>query len=162
MSERSIEERQAEFSCDLLDIEQFIVNVDGHEESPLVYRRDDEQLPNRVHFLIPEGANYNITIKYKVKKRPLKKTSFHQIVKKRGFTVRDRKVPMHDDADVNIDEDYVHEAILPHDQVPSGFLVRGQYSGQSFIYEDDEVIWNQDFIFEIIKKGNKPTMGGYD
>ncbi|KAK6202624.1 immunoglobulin E-set [Scheffersomyces amazonensis] len=157
----SIDEKRAEFSCDLFDIEEMHMVVDGFED-PLVFRRNDEILPKQVHYIVPEGSKYKLIIKYKVKNKSLQNLQFEQIIKKHGITIRKRIVPMQESAEVNINKDYLHVAFIPQDTVPSGILVRGQYLGHSYIYEDGKIVWDQPFIIEIVKKGNAPCLGSYD
>ncbi|CAL1198582.1 unnamed protein product [Candida parapsilosis] len=120
------EELLADFENDLVKFISMSLTVEGHDE-PLVFSRDMDPMPQRLHFILPEYSVYYLTIRYKVKQRPLKKLTYHQTVKKGVVKVDTRDLKMIEDAVVNDHEDDgdYHEVTFPAGGVPGGSFLRG-------------------------------------
>ncbi|CAD1809999.1 RHO protein GDP dissociation inhibitor family protein [Candida parapsilosis] len=157
------EELLADFENDLVKFISMSLTVEGHDE-PLVFSRDMDPMPQRLHFILPEYSVYYLTIRYKVKQRPLKKLTYHQTVKKGVVKVDTRDLKMIEDAVVNDHEDDgdYHEVTFPAGGVPGGSFLRGLYPAKSTIRENGEKIWSYNWTIEICKKSQKPSVGGFD
>lgn len=156
------EEIMADFENEQLRIEAMELHIDGHDDKPLVYHREMEDMPQRLHFILPENCVYSVTIKYKVKKQPLRNLTYKQMVKKAGIVVNLRKLHMGDEAHVNIDQDdHTHEVTFPPDNVPGGTFFRGKHPAVSTVYADGKEVWKTKWYIEIVKEGSLPEIGGY-
>ena len=157
------EEILAGFENDLLRFESMSIKIVGFDE-PLEFSRTMDPMPQKLHFTIPEYSIYKLTIRYKVKARPLRVLSYHQTIKRKGIPVDDRNLPMIEDAWVNKhgdDEDF-HEVTFPPSGVPGGSFLRGDYKAKSIVKEEGKPIWSYKWTLEVVKKGTKPTIGGFE
>ncbi|KAL6453703.1 LOW QUALITY PROTEIN: hypothetical protein SBY92_005275 [Candida maltosa Xu316] len=154
------EEILADFENDLVRFEAMSIKIVGFDE-PLEFSRTMDPMPQRLHFILPEYSIYRLTIRYKVKKRPLKSLTYHQTVKKK---IDDRNLHMIEDAWVNNhdDEGDFHEVTFPPSGVPGGSFLRGDYKAKSVIKEEGQVIWSYKWTLEVVKKGTPPGIGGFD
>ncbi|RCK60657.1 Rho GDP-dissociation inhibitor [Candida viswanathii] len=157
------EEVLADFENDLVRFEAMSIKIAGFDE-PLEFSRTMDPMPQRLHFIIPEYSIYNLTVRYKVKQRPLRVLTYHQTVKRKGIPVDDRNLHMIEDAWVNKhgdDGDY-HEVTFPPSGVPGGSFLRGDYKAKSVVKEEGRMIWSYKWTLEVVKKGVKPSIGGFD
>lgn len=157
------EEVLADFENDLVRFEAMSIKIEGFDE-PLEFSRNMDPMPQRLHFIIPEYSIYKLTIRYRVKERPLKVLTYHQRVRRKGIPVDDRNLHMIEDAWVNKhddDEDY-HEVTFPPSGVPGGSFLRGDYNAKSVVKEGGKLIWSYKWTLEVVKKGVQPAIGGFD
>ncbi|KAK6457814.1 immunoglobulin E-set [Scheffersomyces xylosifermentans] len=162
MAKKTREELLADFENDLVRIDSMRLSISGHDE-PLVYDRDMEDMPQRLHFILPENSTYRLTLKYKVKKQPLRNLTYKQVVTKGGIPVKSKKWPIKELSDVNIhDEEEHHEVTFPEDDIPGGLMFRGTHPATSVLYAEGQEVWKMDWLIEVVKKNRKPAKGGYD
>ncbi|KAI5953364.1 hypothetical protein KGF54_002735 [Candida jiufengensis] len=162
-TKKTREELLQDFENDLIKFESMSIKIDGYEQ-PLVFTRNMDPMPQKLHFILPEYCVYHLSIKYKVKQRPLNKLSYHQTVKKSGIIVDSRDLPMNDIANVNNpqDENDYHEITFIPAGTPGGAFLRGEYPAKSTIKEDGKTIWSYKWTLKITKKADKPEIGGFE
>ncbi|KAI5960322.1 uncharacterized protein KGF55_004614 [Candida pseudojiufengensis] len=157
------EEILADFENDLIKFESMSIKIDGHDEA-LIFSRNMEPMPQRLYFILPEYCTYHLSLRYKIKQRPLNKLSYHQTVKKSGIIVDSRDLAMNQCALVNnpYDENDYHEITFIPAGTPGGAFLRGEYPAKSIIKEDGKTIWSYKWTIKIVKKADKPQIGGFD
>lgn len=154
------EELIAEFQNDDLELCAMTIALDGHEE-PLQYSQDMQEMPQRLHFVLPEKSTYTLTIRYKAK-RPIRQLSYQQVVKKHGIPFDTRKLPVGKNIEPNHDDLPYHEVTFEPHTLPSGPLIRGKYPATSTFLEDGKEVFSCDWILEVVKKDKKPESKGYE
>lgn len=162
VGKKTREEVLANFENDLVRFESMSLKLYGHDQ-PLQFSRDMVPFPQRLHFRLPEYSIYLLTIRFKVKQRPLRNLTYHQTVKKKRIPVDDRNLEMKEEASVNNldDEDDYHEVTFAPSGVPGGTFLRGKYKARSLVKENGVLIWSYKWTLEVIKKGSTPEIGGF-
>jgi len=155
------EEIIKEFENELLLLEAMIIAIDGHEQ-PLQFSRDMENMPQRLHFKLPEYCTYTLTIHYRVKERPLKGLTYKHVVKKHGVPLHSRNYKISDECPVNNEESPIHVAKFPPETLPGGSVLRGTYPARSTFVENGKSILKCPWTIELIKQDMVPEVGGYD
>lgn len=153
---KSRDEILADFENELLELHGMTISIDGHED-PLVYSRDMDQMPQRLHFILPEYSTYHLTIHYKPRERDLKNFRYSQVVKKHGIPFNTRKHLLAEKAPSG----KVHSVTLPPEELPGGALVRGIYPAKSSFKEGDKTIFRCEWTIELVGQKEPPKMGGY-
>ena len=138
------EELIAEFQNDDLELCAMTIAIDGHDQ-PLRYSQDMDEMPQRLHFVLPEKSTYTLTIRYRAK-RP----------------IDTRKLPIGDNIVPNTDDNPYHEVTFPPHTLPSGSLVRGKYPATSTFLENGKAIFSCEWIIEIVKRDRQPESKGFD
>ena len=154
------EELIAEFQNDDLELCAMTIAIDGHDQ-PLRYSQDMDEMPQRLHFVLPEKSTYTLTIRYRAK-RPIRLLGYHQVVKKHGIPFDTRKLPIGDNIVPNTDDNPYHEVTFPPHTLPSGSLVRGKYPATSTFLENGKAIFSCEWIIEIVERDRQPESKGFD
>lgn len=160
MAKKTREELIEDFQSELIDLVSMTIEVEGYSNS-LEYHPEMEDLPQRLHFILPEYSTYYLIITYKVKSRPLKKLTYSQVVKKHGIPFASRDLHMNDHAEVNTEDNPTHLVRFPPDKLPGGRLIRGTYPAHSKFYEEGKTIFSCDWLIEVVKKDEQPRIGGF-
>lgn len=127
-----------------IEVLKFTLNVVGKEPEDVQVKGNDD-----IHFNIPEGTEYHMTIHFIVKTRVLKDLQYKQEVKKAGFVVRSREVKIGPEFEPR-EEPYVVD--FEKDTTPSGFMYRGSFNCTSTYRANDEVLFSLDWTLTVSKK----------
>lgn len=148
------EELIAGYQTDNFELFSLEIKVEGFDEG-LKFSQDMENMPQSLHFVIPEHSTYTVVIQYRVKKTPIKKLNYYEVVKKGGIPLKTRKQYIADEAEPT--ENY-QTITFPPDKVPGGMFLRGTYPATSTFYEDGKEIITCPFSLELAKKGVTPSI----
>lgn len=127
-----------------IEVLKFTLNVSGREPEDVIVKGNDN-----IHFEIPEGTEYYMTIHFTVKNTTLKDLKYKQDVKKLTFVVKSRDVeigPLFEPRD----EPYVID--FGKDTTPSGFMFRGNFNCTLTYYANGEVLFAQDWTLTVTSK----------
>ncbi|CAK7905814.1 hypothetical protein CAAN1_14S03400 [[Candida] anglica] len=145
-----------DYRSEYLDIIGFYVTVDGYDEK-LEYSETMDPMPEKIHLVLPEYCTYNLVLRYRVKKRPIKNLSYYQAVKKAGIPIKTRKMDF-GDVEPNAPGEY-HTAVFVPDTLPGGMFTRGTHPATTtFSEEDGKTIFAFNWFIEIAKKDVKPSV----
>ncbi|ODV77382.1 E set domain-containing protein [Suhomyces tanzawaensis NRRL Y-17324] len=154
------EEIHAQFDSEFLDLESMIIDIVDHQ-TQLVYARDMEEMPQQLHFVLPEYSTYVLTVKYKVKKRDLGKLTYHQVVRKHGIPFKTRNEDVTKNAVITECPKSPHSVTFAPDTLPGGPFIRGTYDASSHFEEQGQKLLSVPWKIEIVKKNVKPRIDGY-
>lgn len=150
------EEIVADFENDLIELHGMTIVVDGHP--PLEFLRDMEDMPQRLHFILPEYATYTLTVRFRTPNKQLLKLRYRQLVKKAGVTLNSRDHLLCDATTAG----EMHSVTLPPETLPGGALLRGVYPATLKFCEDDDTVLRCKWTIELVNKKKAPAIGGFD
>lgn len=127
-----------------VEVLKIVLQVDGKEPEEVTVLGNKD-----IHFEIPEGSEYFMTIHFTVSNNPLKEFKYKQEVKKAGFVVKSRDVYIGDEF-LPKEEPYVVE--FEKDLTPSGFMFRGNFNCTSTYLANGEFLYAQDWTLTVSKK----------
>lgn len=127
-----------------IEILKIVLQVEGDEPKEI------QVLGNpAIHFDIPEGSEYFMTLHFTVANNTLKELKYKQEIKKAGFVVKSREVYVGDEFAPR-EEPYAVD--FAKDTTPTGFMFRGNFNCTSTYTESGEFMFAQDWTLTVSKK----------
>lgn len=127
-----------------LEVLKFVVKYDDGTSYEVDVKDNDN-----IHFKIPEGTTYQMTIHFLVKEKTLTKLSYKQEVRKYSMVVRTRTVDIGDEF-VVLETPYT--VSFEKDTTPLGMMLRGDYDCVSTYYADGETLFQVPWKLSVTKK----------
>lgn len=129
---------------EFIDVLYFTLNVEGKDPEDVQVKGNDN-----IHFDIPEGTEYFMTIHFVVKKETLKDLKYKQEVKKAGFVVKSREVNIGPEFEPR-EEPYVVN--FEKDTTPLGFMFRGNFDCTLTYFANDSTLFASNWKLTVSKK----------